>query len=264
VYQPPTLYGPNNVDPQPFIHGDKISFKPTPNLEFGMGIVAMFGGPGLPFTFDEFFRTYYSHKSNLAQNPGKRFSAFDISYRIPGLRNWLTGYLDSLVVDEFSPLGSTRQSLNPGFYMPRVPKIPKLELRAEGLKTAHPDAGLCCIPGNTYFDLRYISGFTNNGNLIGDWIGRAGWGGQAWATYNFSPRTMVQVGYRNQHVDRRFVGGGNTSDITLRSTYTLRRDTSFSTLLQYERWNFPILAPSAQSNFTASFQMTYWPGKKWR
>src|SRR4029077_4278171 len=100
-YQPPSLYGPN-VSPQPFIHGTKVSFKPTPNLEFGLGLTAMFGGPGLPFTWHNFLRTFYSHKSNLADNPGKRFSSFDFNYRIPGLRNWLTFYLDSLVVDEYS------------------------------------------------------------------------------------------------------------------------------------------------------------------
>jgi membrane-associated phospholipid phosphatase len=258
VYQPPTLYGPNNISPQPFVHGDKISFKPTANLEFGMGIVAMFGGPGVPFTFKEFFRTYYAHNSNLATNPGKRFSAADITYRLPGARKWLTAYLDSLVVDEYSPIGSSRASFNAGLYMPQVPKIPKLELRAEGLNTDHPN-GACCNPGFVYFDLRYISGFTNNGSLLGSWIGRAGWGGQGWATYNFSPRTMIQAGYREQRVDHDFIGGGDLNDISLRGNYTWHRDLTVAASLQYEHWNFPVLSTSAQSNFTTSFQLTYWP-----
>lgn len=258
VDHPPTLYGPDNVNPQPFVHGDKISFKPTPNFEFGIGLVAMFGGPGLPFTFKEFLKTYYSHRASPTQNPGKRFSAADFSYRIPGVRKWLTAYLDSLVVDEYSPIGSTRPSLNPGLYMPQVPKIPKLELRAEGLKTDQLVAG-CCIPGNTYFDSRYISGFTNDGYLMGNWIGRAGWGEQAWATYNFSPRNMFQLGYRNQRVDRDFLQGGNLSDFSVKTNFTLRRQLSMSSLLQYEHWNFPVLSTIGQSNFTASIQITYWP-----
>lgn len=261
VYQPPTLYGPNNINPQPFIHGDKISFKPTPNFEFGMGIAAVFGGPGVPFTFKEFLRTYFSHKANLAQNPGKRISAADFSYRVPGVRNWLTVYLDSLVVDEYSPIASTRASLNPGLYMPQVPKIPKLELRAEGVNTSHPNVGACCNPGFVYYDLRYISGFTNNGDLMANWIGRAGWGGQGWATYNFSPRSMIQVGYREQRVDRDFIGGGGLSDFTIRGNYTLGRELTLSTFLQREHWNFPVLSPTAHTDFTASFQITYWP--KW-
>jgi len=259
VFQPPTLYGPNNFDPQPFIHGDKISFHPTPNFEFGMGLVAMFGGPGLPFTFDEFFRSYFSHRANLAQNPGKRFSAVDFSYRVPGVRNWLTVYLDSLVTDEYSPIGSTRASLNPGIYLPQIPRVPKLELRGEGLITSHPEEGPCCNPGYTYYDIRYISGYTNNGNLIGSWIGRAGWGEQGWATYNFSPRTMIQLGYRGQRVDREFLGGGGLNDITVRGNYTLGRDLTVSTSVQREHWNFPVLSPTPHTDVAATFQITYWP-----
>ncbi len=262
VYQPPTLYGPGKINPQPFIHGNKISFKPTQNLEFGIGVTALFGGPGLPFTFHNFIRSFYSHKANLAQNPGKRFSAADVSYRIPGLRNWLTGYLDSLVTDEYSPIGSSRASINPGLYMPKFPGIPKLEIRAEGLKTAHPDAGLCCVPGYTYFDTRYVSGYTNDGYLLASWIGRAGWGGQSWATYNFSPRTTVQLSYRNQHVDREFMGGGNLSDFTAKTNITLRDELTFSGMLQYEHWYFPAIGPASQSNFTASLQVTYWPKRR--
>ncbi len=258
VYQPPTLYGPNNVTPQPYIHGDKVSFKPTSNLEFGMGIVAMFSGPGLPFTFKEFFRSYYAHDANLATNPGKRFSSADVSYRIPGVRKWLTGYLDSLVVDEYSPIGSSRASINAGLYMPQVPKLPKLELRAEGLNTSHP-SGACCNPGFVYFDLRYISGFTNNANLMGSWIGRAGWGGQGWATYNFSPRSSLQLGYREQRVDHNFIGGGGLSDVSVLGNYTLHREFTVSASLQYEHWNFPVLSTTDHSNFISSVQLTYWP-----
>jgi len=261
VYQPPRLYGPGQVRPQPFVHSEKMSFKPTENLEFGMGVVAMFGGPGLPFTIHNFLRTYFAHRANLADNPGKRFSELDVRYRLPGLRKWLTAYIDSLVVDEISPIGSFRPSLNPGLYMPQVPKIPKLELRAEGITTAHPDSGACCIPGNTYFDMRYLSGYTNNGNLMANWMGRAGWGGQGWATYNFSPRTNLQVGYRNQHVDRQFNGGGSLSDVSMKSNFTFSHQLTLSTFLQYEHWNFPLLANTSQSNFTASFQVTFWP--KW-
>ena len=85
-------------------------------------------------TLGNYFRTYYVHSTIAATNPGKRISAFDFSYRIPGLRNWLTVYSDSLVVDEISPIGSTRPTVNPGIYMPRIPKMPKLELRIEALE----------------------------------------------------------------------------------------------------------------------------------
>ena len=34
----------------------------------------MFGGPGLPFTFHNFLRTFYSHTSQFSTNPGKRIA----------------------------------------------------------------------------------------------------------------------------------------------------------------------------------------------
>jgi capsule assembly protein Wzi/PAP2 superfamily protein len=257
IYQPPILYGPE-IDRQPFLHGTKISFHPTANLEFGMGFTAMFAGPGLPFTWHNFLRTFYSHKSNLADNPGKRFSAFDFAYRVPGLRNYLTVYLDSLVVDEYSPIGSSRPSLNPGLYLSQVPGLSKMDLRVEGFKTDHP-LGTCCFPGSVYWDLRYNSGYTNSGNLIGSWIGRAGYGGQALTTYSISARTKIQLGYRHQEVDRAFIGGGRVVDYSARGDVNLGEQFVFSGVVQREQWDFPALSPIARSNTTVGLQLEFHP-----
>src|SRR5712692_2963579 len=251
-----TLLGPGNIDPQPYLHGYKISFKPTPNLEFGMGITAQFAGPGLPFTWHNFLRTFFSHTSGT-NNPGKRLSAFDFSYRVPGLRKWLTVYNDSLVVDEISPLGSTRPTLNPGIYLPQIPKVPKLELRAEFLRTSQTRE---FAPGFVYYGLRrFRSGYTNDGNLLASWIGRAGQGGQGWLTYSFSPRTRFQLGYRHQEVSKDFIEGGHLIDYSARGDLMLAPSVGFSGLLQYEQWRFPIIAPDRQSNVTASVQLIFHP-----
>jgi hypothetical protein len=246
---------------QPFIHGERVSFKPTANLEFGMGINVMFGGPGLPLTWRNFLRTYYAHSPNIADNPGKRFSSFEFSYRVPGLRNWLTIYLDSLVVDEVSPIGSTRPSLNPGLYFPRMPKIHDLEFRVEGLKTSQAPH-VQFPPGYVYTDRRYLSGYTNEGQLLGNWIGRAGIGGQAWATYHFSARNTVELSFRHMEVDHTFLQGGHLNDFSLQSQFRLRTDLSLSSLLQYESWTFPLLASAPHSNFTTSLQLTFSPRLK--
>jgi hypothetical protein len=252
------LVGPY-IDPQPYIHGAKISFKPTPNLEVGMGITAMFGGPGLPFTWHNFLRTYYAHSPDISQNPGKRTSAADLSYRIPGVRNWATFYLDSMVVDEVSPIGSGRPSINPGIYFPRLPRIPKLELRFEGVDTEHHAHEF--TPGFVYADRRYKSGYTNDGLIMGNWVGRDGIGVLGWATYHFSARNQLQVGYRHAEVDRDFLQGGHYNDYSIQSNWVLRSGLGFSGFLQYERWAFPLLAPTPKSNVTASVQITFWP--KW-
>ena len=252
----PGVVGPN-ISPQPFIHGEKISFQPTRNFEFGMGVTAMFGGPGLPVTFGNFFRTYYVHTQTLVNNPGKRVSAADFSYRIPGLRDWLTFYLDSMVWDEISPIGSTRAAVNPGIYLPRIPKVPKLELRAEGFNISRARE---FPPGFVYFNAdRYRSGYINNGNLLGSWIGRAGRGGQGWLTYWFSPRNKLQLGYRLQTVSPNFIEGGRLADYSAKSELMIGHHVSVSGLLQYEQWSFPALAPTPQSNVTGSIQVTLYP-----
>jgi hypothetical protein len=266
IYSPPASVGLNpngdpefllgpNIKTQPFIHENKVSFRPTENLEFGMGVTAIFGGEGLPFTWHEFLRSYYGHNANTAINPGKRFSSFDFTYRIPGVRKWLTIYNDSVVGDEISPLGSTRPVLNPGIYMPQIPKIPHLQFRAEGFKDS-PVLGLM------YIDRRYHSGYTNNGALIGSWIGRQGLGGQAWTTYSFSARTDLQLGYRYQQVDRHLLKGGTLSDYSLRGQFLLHHQLSLSGSIQYEQWRFPVLGSAAQSNVTASLQFIFYPHSK--
>jgi membrane-associated phospholipid phosphatase len=262
IYQPPTLYGPG-TGRGPFIQGLKSSFKPTENLELGFGFSAMFAGPGLPFTWSEFVKSFYSHKANLAENPGKRFSSFDFSYRIPKLRNRLSVFVDSLVVDEFSPIGSTRPSLNTGLRLAKVPKLANTELRVEGFKTDHP-AAECCFPGSVYYDLRYVQGYTNNGNIMGSWIGRGGYGADVSATHWFSPRTKIEFGYRHQEVDREFLGGGRANRGSIAGDLNLKSGVTFSTFLQYERWYFPLLYPLSKSDFTASFQINFTPKFSWR
>jgi hypothetical protein len=257
VFNGTQILGPK-LTVQPFVHDDRVSFHPLPDLEFSMGISVMFGGQDLPFTWKNFLRTYYAHSSNTANNPGKRFSGFDFTYRIPGVRNWLSFYMDSMVVDEVSPIGSTRPNLNPGVYLPQVPKFHRLEFRAEGLKTNQaPHLGF--PPGYVYTDRRYLGGYTNDGLIVGNWIGRAGTGGQAWATYHFSGRNILEFSYRHEDVDHTFLEGGHLNDFSVDNELVLRRTLGLSTMVQYEHWAFPALSPLPKSDVTASFQVTFWP-----
>ena len=221
-----------------------------------MGFTAQFAGPGLPFTWHNFIRTFYAHTVK-SLNPGKRLSAADFSYRVPGLRSWLTFYGDFLVVDEYSPIGSSRATVNPGIYMPQIPKIPKMELRAEGLNEPLTQE---FPPGFVYYGVdRFRSGYTNNAQLLGSWVGRAGRGGQGWLTYSFSPRTKVELGYRHQEVSKDFIGGGRLVDYSATADLRLSHDFVCSGFLKYEQWRFPILVADRQSNVAASVQLTYSP-----
>jgi Capsule assembly protein Wzi len=250
------LVGPTNISPQPFLQGVKINFKPSPNFTFGAGFTAQFAGPGLPFTIHNFFRSLYSHTGGT-DNPGKRLTSFDFSYRVPGIRNWLTIYSDLLAVDEYSPIGSSRASVNPGIYMPRIPKIPNLELRAEGLHESLADE---FAPGFVYYGLRrYRDGYTNNGNIMGSWIGRAGRGGQGWLTYSFSPRTKLEFGYRLQEVSSLFLEGGRMVDYSAKGSFFSGHGLTFSGYVQYEEWRFPLLASERKSDTSASMMLTFDP-----
>lgn len=259
VFSDGKLFGPN-LEPQPFIHGSKASFRPTPNLEFGFGFTVLFGGPDLPFTWRNFLRSFYGNAvPGTASDAGDRRSTFDFSYRVPYLRDWLTFYVDSLVEDEVSPLGSNRPSLRSGLYFPRLPKIPKLDLRVEGVYTDVPGQQ---NTGFIYANGRYRSGYTNDGRLLASWIGRQGRGGQAWATYWLSPRSKLQLAYRHAEVDRAFLQGGRLNDFGGTADFMLRRDLAISAVFQYEQWKFPVLSPAGQSNVTASVQLTLYPN--WR
>jgi membrane-associated phospholipid phosphatase len=250
------LLGPGGIRPQPYLHGTKVSFKPIRNLEVGVGFTAQFVGPGVPFTFHNFARTLFAHTSGT-DNPGKRLSEMDFSYRIPGIRDWLTFNLDMMVVDEFTPINSRRRVWNPGIYMPKFPKVPNLQIRVDGFRDPFTNE---FAPGFVYYGLRrFRDGYTNDGNLMGSWLGRAGQGGQAWFTYSFSPRNRLQAGYRLQEVQKDFIGGGRAADYTLRGDILLSPNVALSGLLQYEQWHFPVLAPEEQSNFTTSFQLTFYP-----
>ena len=147
--------------------------------------------------------------------------------------------------------------MNPGIYLPQIPKVPKLELRAEFLRTAQTHE---FAPGFVYYGIRrYRSGYTNDGNLMASWIGRAGEGGQGWLTYSFSPRSKAQLGYRLQEVSKDFIGGGRLVDYSARGDVLLAPRVGISGLLQYEQWRFPVLGPDRQSNLTAAVQFTFYP-----
>ena len=160
-----------------------------------------------------------------------------------------------MVVDELSPIGSTRASVNPGIYLPRMPGLTKLELRAEGFNESLTKE---FTPGFVYTDgRRFRDGYTNSGMLMGSWIGRAGRGGQGWLIYSWSPRTKVQMGYRHQDVSHSFVGGGRLADYSIQGDASLGARTFLSTSFTFEQWYFPVLTPTWQSNYIASVKVTF-------
>lgn len=247
---------------QPYIQGQKFSFKPTRNFEFSVSVTVLFSGGPTPLTMHYLLKSY-SPNANLQQgaiaDPGDGRSGVDFVYKIPGLRNWLTFYGNAFTEDEFSPLGYPRKSaFQGGLYMPHIPGIPKLDLRIEGGTTVPVDFPGC--DGCFYVNNRYPNGYTNSGDLMGSSLGRGSQGEQAWTSYWFSPRNKIQLSYRHQKVDNlALTGGGTINDGGVQVNFQLRRNLSVSGLVQYEKWNYPVLANAPQSNVTTSIGITFQP-----
>jgi hypothetical protein len=254
----------NQFPPRPVIHGEKISFKPTENLELGFSRTVELGGVGRPLTLGAIWHSYVSVTSSASEtpatDPGKRTGGFEFSYRVPLMRNWLTVFGDSLADDDPSPLAAPRRAgINLGLYMPRLPGLPKLDLRVEAVNT---DASTPRSNGGKYiyWDSFYHDLYTNKKNIIGSWIGREGVGYQAWSTYWFSPHNSLQFGYRHAMVASDFIPGGESvNDGSMKLSWWIRRDLSVSTFVQYEKWKAPLLAPSPQSNWTSSIEISLQP-----
>jgi len=264
----PKLFGEygQSLNPQPIIHGERISFKPTSNLEIGLSRTTDYGGPGYPLTMHTFLRSLFSTGNALPgapNKPGSRRSGLDFSYRVPGLRDGLTFYADGLAEhNEITPLlGPDVASWVAGIYLPRLPRITKMDLRLEGGYTDPPPSGSDVAFGAFYWDATWITGFQNANHLMGSWMGRQGQGAQAWTTYWFTPRNKLQFGYRHQKVSHEFIpAGGTLTDASVRAEFWLRSSFSLSASVQYEVWDFPVIAAASQSNVTSSMRLSFWPG----
>ena len=254
----------------PWVHVEKLSFRPTKNLELGFQRSVIWGGKDHePVNIHTFLRSFFSLSApsgttkNSSADPGARFGAFDFSYRLPFVRNWLTLYSDSEVHDDVSPIDAPRRaSWRPGLYLSHVPGVPKLDMRVEGASTDPPVA--TSHGGHfMYYEEIERQGYTNAGQLFGDWIGREGKGGQGWFTYHLSGNELIQVSVRNQKAAKDFIPGGTTlNDINFQVVKRLGKDLEVKGNFAYERWKAPVYLPGLQTVTTTNIQLTWFPNRK--
>jgi hypothetical protein len=260
-----------HTDPNdPWVHMEKISFKPTKNLEFGFDRMVIWGGKGHePITIHTFLKSFFSFQNvSVAEklsagDPGARFGTFDFDYRLPYLRNWVTLYTDSLVHDDVSPIDAPRRAgVRPGIYLARFPGMEHLDLRVEGANTDTPSSSF----NNgifLYWEGIQKQGPTNKGFLLGDWIGRQGKGGQGWLTYHLSANEDIQFMYRNMKIDGNFLPGGTTqNDFEGEVRKRIGKDIEVLGQVQYEGWKAPIYKTGAQSDTTVAARITWYPPEK--
>jgi hypothetical protein len=285
----------------PWVHVEKISFRPTKDLEFGFERTVIWAGKGHgAVNVDSFLRSFFSVTSpsaadkNDSMDPGARFGAFDFSYRLPFVRNWLTLYTDSEVHDDVSPADAPRRAAyRPGLYLSHVPGVPKLDLRAEAASTDpsssdHPqDHSYPSHYGQfMYYEGIQKQGYTNQGQLFGDWIGREDKGGQAWLTYHLSGNEWLQASYRNQKATGYFIpgstdatytdapcsvkspclppGGTTLNDFNFQVVKRFAREFEVNGKFTWEKWKAPIYTQAGgQQTVTATtIQLTWYPERK--
>ena len=261
----------------PWVHAEKLSFRPTENLEFGFERTVIWGGKGHEaINLHTFLRSFFSTSAPQAaqkdspRDPGARFGAFDVSYRIPLMRKWLTFYTDSEAHDEVSPADAPRRSsYRPGLYLSHVPGVAKLDLRVEAANT---DPSTTDSQGGhfEYWESIQRQGYTNQGQLFGDWIGREDKGGQGWLTYHLSGNEWLQVGVRTQKATKDFIPGGTTlNDVNFQVVKRIGKNLELNGYFTTERWRAPIYPtgtptyPASQHNVTnTTIQLTWFPKDK--
>ncbi len=251
----------------PWVHAEKISFKPTPDLEIGFERTVIWGGKGhVPITVHTFLRSFFSAAGVTpavkfsSADPGARFSTFDFTWRIPWQDHLVTIYTDSFAHDDVFPVSAPgRAAIRPGIYLSRLPGLRRVDFRAEAASTDPPDIN--SQNGQfLYFEALQKQGYTNRGQILGDWIGREGKGGQAWVTWHCRPDQDVQFEYRNAKAAKDFVTGGTTQhDLALHLRLRPMRDLELKATAQGELWTAPLISNGRQSNVLGQVQITWFP-----
>ena len=160
----------------------------------------------------------------------------------------------------YRPIDAPRRAAwRPGLYLTRVPGAPRLDIRFEAALT-DPDGQWSHGGKFMYWEDIERQGYTNQGQLFGDWIGRQDKGGQAWITYHLSGDEWIQVRARNQKADRDFIPGGTTlDDFGFQAVKRLGRDLEINGSFTYERWNAPIYLSGRHAVTTTNIQVTWRP-----
>jgi len=254
----------------PWVHAEKISFKPTPDLEMGFERTVIWGGKGhVPITLHSFLKSFFSFQNVSAAektgrgDPGARFGAFDLSYRLPYLRHWLTFLVDSEAHDDVSPISAPRRAdFRTGLYLSHVPAVPKLDLRVEAVMDDQSTSR--SVQGEfTYYEGEQPQGYTNAGQIFGDWMGREAKGGQAWATYHLTGNEWIQVSWRGQKAAKDFIAGGTTiNDVSAQVVKRFGDDLELNAKFTHESYLAPVYLTNKQTVTNTTVQLTWYPRKK--
>ena len=257
--------------PHPYIYGQKINFKPLPGLELGFGRTVTIGGRGGdPLNFTNFIGSFLGRPVGGAKGsvPGDTHTSMDWVFHVPKVRNYIVFYGDLYADDDPLPIQNpAKNPFRPGIYLTRFPGISKLDLHVEAASTESP--GFVNFGGTNdgnlnYWNQKYRDGYTNDGVLIGNAVGRMGRTIQAWLTYWASPTSTLQFACKRSTVSADFIpGGGAWQDYQLRYDKYLKSGLYWKNQVQFENIShYPILFNSPRRNVTAIVEFGWAPGRE--
>jgi hypothetical protein len=261
--------GGHEVAVRPWLQGQRISFKILPWWEFGVTHTAVFGGAGRPDGLDVFFKTLFPFRELEREAAGgeslsDQHMSFDFLFRA---RRYFTWYGEFLGSDDPQPFNAPRRmAVNTGLYFPRLPLLEKTDLRLEGVYTSSPCEPICPGEGRArvlaselhYWHYIYRSGYTNNGTLLGNSVGRDGLSYQAWLTHWFSPTDRLALSFKRTQLSSFYVAGAaQWSDFSVRHERQLRGGFHLRSSVQVERVKFPFLFSSPRTSVAAMLELGF-------
>ncbi len=250
---------------RPLMFGQKISAKPKPWIEIGLGRTITLGGGagGDAFTFGNFFKAYFAQDRSLSStdttNPGDERNELDWTIYLPGD---VVLYTEAFIDDTFAYLHPTWAVWRPGVYVARLPGLPQMDLRIEAANSeALGDIYRDESPGRNYWNFQYRDGHTNKGVLMGNTVGRMGRTFQVRSNYWFSPRHRIEVAFKNSTIHHEFIpGGARWQDYSARHEIALRSGMYVASRFQFERIaRHPVLFDGRRQNTVASVEIGFTP-----
>ena len=254
----------------PWVHLEKVSFQPHPDVEFGFTRTVIWGGKDhVPITVGTFVRSFFSPAGVSSavkfsrSDPGARFSTFDFNYRVPWRDHLFTLYTDSFVHDNVFPVSNPgRAAFRSGLLINRLPHLRRVDLRAEGVYTDLPDSN--SVGGNfLYYEGVQRNGYTNRLFLLGDPIGREAKGGNAWLTWHRKPTQELQLEYRTVKAAKDLVPQGTTQhDAIVRFRVRSSRTLEIEGSMQEEFFKGPAVISGLRRGASATLGIRFYPRTK--
>lgn len=255
----------HQVIPRPLMFGQKVSFKPKPWIEAGLGRIITLGGVGGdPFTLGNFLKAYAgldrASSPTDTSNPGDERNVFDVTIYLPGSR--AVFYVEAFTDDTHALAHPTWAVWRPGIYIPRLPWLSQMDLRLEAVTSETPgDIYRNVSPGRPYWNFEYRDGHTNKGVLMGNTVGRMGRAVLVRTNYWLSPRQRVEFFFRNSSISREFLpGGAHWRDFRIGHEIFRQSGLYLRSSLQHERISrHPVLFAGRRSNTALSVEIGFWP-----